>query len=113
MLKKIHHYYHEKYNVDLVVEGTGRFVTLEGASKHIDAGAKKVLITAPAKSGDVKTIVYSVNHNILTKDDKVVSGASCTTNCLAPVMNVLENIQLNMVLTGYCINSIICKRAST
>ena len=81
----------KKYNVDLVVEGTGRFVTLEGASKHIDAGAKKVLITAPAKSGDVKTIVYSVNHNILTKDDKVVSGASCTTNCLAPVMNVLEN----------------------
>lgn len=81
----------KQFDVDLVVEGTGRFVTLEGASKHLEAGAKKVLITAPAKSGDVKTIVYSVNHEILTKDDKVVSGASCTTNCLAPIMNVLEN----------------------
>ncbi|MGX9388777.1 type I glyceraldehyde-3-phosphate dehydrogenase [Mycoplasma sp. 327] len=77
--------------VDVVVEGTGRFLTTELAQLHINAGAKKVLITAPSKSADVKTIVYSVNENILTKDDVVVSGASCTTNCLAPVLNVLEN----------------------
>lgn len=75
--------------VDLVLECTGKFTSLEDASKHITAGAKKVLISAPAK-GDVKTIVYSVNDNTLTKDDIVVSGASCTTNCLAPVLNVLE-----------------------
>ena len=59
--------------------------------RSVEAGAKKVLITAPAKGGDVKTVVYSVNENILTKEDKVVSAASCTTNCLAPIMNVLEN----------------------
>lgn len=75
--------------VDLVLECTGKFTSLEDASKHITAGAKKVLISAPAK-GDVKTIVYSVNDNTLTKDDIVVSGASCTTNCLAPVLNILE-----------------------
>ncbi|RMA79020.1 glyceraldehyde 3-phosphate dehydrogenase [Metamycoplasma subdolum] len=80
----------KKLGVNLVVEGTGRFVTLEGASKHIEAGAKRVLITAPAKGGDVKTVVYSVNEKILDSNDKVVSAASCTTNCLAPVMNVLE-----------------------
>lgn len=78
-------------NVDIVVEGTGRFLTTEAAQLHINAGAKKVLITAPSKSAEVKTIVYSVNENILTKDDIIVSGASCTTNCLAPVLNVLEN----------------------
>lgn len=78
-------------NVDIVIEGTGRFLTTEAAQLHIDAGAKKVLITAPSKSSEVKTIVYSVNENILTKDDVIVSGASCTTNCLAPVLNVLEN----------------------
>ena len=81
----------KKLGVDIVIEGTGRYVTLEGSSKHLEAGAKKVLITAPAKGGDVKTVVYSVNENILTKEDKVVSAASCTTNCLAPIMNVLEN----------------------
>ena len=81
----------KKLGVDIGIEGTGRYVTLEGSSKHLEAGAKKVLITAPAKGGDVKTVVYSVNENILTKEDKVVSAASCTTNCLAPIMNVLEN----------------------
>lgn len=81
----------KKLGVDIAIEGTGRYVTLEGSSKHLEAGAKKVLITAPAKGGDVKTVVYSVNENILTKEDKVVSAASCTTNCLAPIMNVLEN----------------------
>ncbi|PZW00587.1 type I glyceraldehyde-3-phosphate dehydrogenase [Metamycoplasma auris] len=76
--------------VDIVVEGTGRFLTTELAQLHIDAGAKKVLITAPSKSSEVKTVVYSVNEDSLTKDDVIVSGASCTTNCLAPVLNVLE-----------------------
>lgn len=75
--------------VDLVLECTGKFTSLEDASKHITAGAKKVLISAPAK-GDVKTIVYGVNDNALTKEDVVVSGASCTTNCLAPVLNVIN-----------------------
>ncbi|MBN4089641.1 type I glyceraldehyde-3-phosphate dehydrogenase [Mycoplasma enhydrae] len=81
----------QSLEVDVVVEGTGRFLTTELAGLHIKAGAKKVLITAPSKSPEVKTIVYSVNENILTKDDVIVSGASCTTNCLAPVLNVMEN----------------------
>lgn len=76
-------------DVDLVLECTGKFTSKEDANKHILAGAKKVLISAPAK-GDMKTIVYGVNDNILTKDDVIVSGASCTTNCLAPVLNVIQ-----------------------
>ncbi|AZZ65721.1 type I glyceraldehyde-3-phosphate dehydrogenase [Metamycoplasma phocicerebrale] len=81
----------KKLNVDIVIEGTGRFLTTELAGLHIKAGAKKVLITAPSKSPEVKTIVYSVNENTLDKNDVIVSGASCTTNCLAPVLNVLQN----------------------
>lgn len=77
-------------DVDLVLECTGFFVTDEKASKHLKAGAKKVLISAPA-TGDLKTVVYNVNHNILTGDDKIVSGASCTTNCLAPMAQVLQS----------------------
>ena len=80
----------KELNVDIVVEGTGRFVTKEGAELHIQAGAKKVFITAPAKSEGVKTVVYSVNEDIITPEDKILSGASCTTNCLAPIANVLE-----------------------
>ncbi|NQZ65706.1 MAG: type I glyceraldehyde-3-phosphate dehydrogenase [Mycoplasmatales bacterium] len=76
--------------IDIVVESTGFFVSKEGSQSHIDAGAKKVLISAPAK-GDLKTIVYSVNHDAITSDDKIVSAASCTTNALSPVANVLEN----------------------
>lgn len=76
--------------VDLVVECTGKFVDPEGASKHIKAGAKKVIISAPAKGGTIPTIVYGVNHETLTKDDKIISGASCTTNALAPMANVLH-----------------------
>ena len=75
--------------IDEVFECTGIFTSLEGASKHIEAGAKKVIISAPAK-GELKTIVYNVNHNILTSDDKVISAASCTTNCLAPVLDIIE-----------------------
>lgn len=81
----------KQLKVDLVVECTGKFVSLEGASKHIKAGAKKVLISAPAKGGDVKTIVYGVNHKTLTKKDVVVSGASCTTNALAPLAKIIND----------------------
>lgn len=76
--------------VDLVLECTGLFTSYEKAEAHIKAGAKKVLISAPAK-GDLKTIVYNVNHNVLDNSDIIVSGASCTTNCLAPVLKVLND----------------------
>ncbi len=76
-------------DIDVVFECTGLFTSLEKASAHIEAGAKKVIISAPAK-GDVKTIVYNVNHQTLTGDEKVISAASCTTNCLAPVVDVLN-----------------------
>ena len=75
-------------NIDLVFECTGFFTSKEKAEAHIKAGAKKVIISAPAK-GDLKTIVYNVNHRILTGDEKIISAASCTTNCLAPVMKLL------------------------
>ncbi|XQP55564.1 MAG: type I glyceraldehyde-3-phosphate dehydrogenase [Mycoplasmoidaceae bacterium] len=77
--------------VDLVVECTGRFVSEEGAGKHLKAGAKKVLISAPAKEGNVKTIVYGVNHKTLKKSDKIISGASCTTNALAPLAKIVHD----------------------
>ena len=77
-------------NVDLVLECTGLFTSFEGAHKHIEAGAKKVLISAPGK-GDMKTIVYNVNDNTLDGSEEVVSAASCTTNCLAPVLKVLQD----------------------
>ena len=77
--------------VDIVIESTGLFVDQEKASGHLQAGAKKVIISAPAK-GDVRTIVLGVNDEQLTADDHIVSNASCTTNCLAPIVKVvLEN----------------------
>lgn len=76
--------------IDIVFECTGFFTSKEKAMAHVDAGAKKVIISAPAK-GDLKTIVYNVNHETLTGDEKVISAASCTTNCLAPVMKLLCN----------------------
>ena len=76
--------------VDLVLECTGLFTSIEGAKKHIDAGAKKVLISAPGK-GDMKTVVYNVNDDILDGSEEIVSAASCTTNCLAPVLKVLQD----------------------
>lgn len=76
--------------VDVVFECTGLFTDKEKASAHITAGAKKVIISAPAK-GDLKTIVYNVNHETLDGTEQVISAASCTTNCLAPVLNVLHN----------------------
>lgn len=75
--------------IDLVLECTGKFTAKEDAMKHITAGAKKVLISAPGK-GEMKTVVYGVNDNVLSNEDVIVSAASCTTNCLAPVLNVLQ-----------------------
>jgi len=75
--------------VDIVLECTGFFASKAKASAHIDAGAKKVLISAPA-GNDMPTIVYGVNHETLKKDDLIVSGASCTTNCLAPMAKALN-----------------------
>lgn len=80
----------KELDVDLVLECTGHFTKKEDAEKHIIAGAKKVLISAPAK-GDVKTIVYNVNQDILNASDQIVSAASCTTNCLAPVLKVIND----------------------
>lgn len=77
-------------DVDVVLECTGFFTKVEDAKKHIKAGAKKVVISAPA-SGDCKTVVYNVNHEVLDGSEEVISGASCTTNCLAPVAKVLDD----------------------
>ena len=77
-------------NIDVVLECTGLFTKEENARKHLEAGAKKVIISAPAK-GNVKTIVYNVNDNILDGSEEIISAASCTTNCLAPVLNVINN----------------------
>jgi len=76
--------------IDVVLECTGHFTELEGARKHIEAGAKKVIISAPGK-GDMKTIVYNVNDDILDGNEEVISAASCTTNCLAPVLKVIQD----------------------
>ena len=76
--------------VDIVMECTGIFTARDAAAKHLEAGAKRVLISAPGAGAD-KTIVYGVNHDVLTKDDLVVSNASCTTNALAPVAKVLHD----------------------
>ena len=76
-------------DIDVVFECTGKFVTKESSMAHIQAGAKKVIISAPAK-GDLKTIVYNVNHKTLDGTEDIISAASCTTNCLAPVLNVLN-----------------------
>jgi len=77
-------------DIDVVVESTGKFTKKEDLQKHLNAGAKKVLLSAPAKEGDVKTIVLGVNENTMNKEDKIISNASCTTNCLAPVAKVLN-----------------------
>ncbi len=77
--------------VDVVLESTGIFTSPEGAGKHITAGAKKVVISAPA-TGDIKTIVLGVNDNEISADDKILSNASCTTNCLAPMVKVLDEL---------------------
>lgn len=80
----------KELNIDEVFECTGKFTSKDSAYVHIEAGAKKVIISAPAK-GDLKTIVYNVNENILDGTEEVISAASCTTNCLAPVLKVLND----------------------
>ncbi len=80
------------WDVDLIIEATGVFVTDEGASKHIQAGAKKVLITAPGKGPNIGTFVIGVNHDQYRHGDfNVISNASCTTNCLAPIVKVIND----------------------
>ena len=81
---------HAAMGIEIVLECTGFFQSKEAAQPHIDAGAKRVLISAPAKNVD-QTIVYGVNHEVLTAADVIVSNASCTTNCLAPVAKVLND----------------------
>ena len=81
----------KELGIDVVLECTGRFTKREQAAKHIEAGAKRVLISAPATGADL-TVVYGVNHDKLKKSHTVVSNASCTTNCLAPVASVLHKI---------------------
>ena len=80
----------KELGIDLVFECTGKFTKEEDAMKHITAGAKKVLVSAPCK-GNVKTVVYNVNDDILDDSDKIVSAASCTTNCLAPVLKLVDD----------------------
>ncbi|WP_055070427.1 type I glyceraldehyde-3-phosphate dehydrogenase [Clostridium massiliamazoniense] len=80
----------KELGVDVVLECTGFFASKEKASAHIEAGAKKVVISAPA-GNDLPTVVYNVNHEILTGNETVISGASCTTNCLAPMAKVLND----------------------
>ena len=81
----------KELEIDEVFECTGKFVKYEDAHKHIEAGAKKVIISAPGK-GDMKTIVYNVNSDILDGSEEIISAASCTTNCLAPVAKVLDEV---------------------
>ena len=76
--------------VDVVIESTGFFTTEEKAGLHIEAGAKKVIVSAPA-TGNIKTVVYNTNHDVLDGSEKVISGASCTTNCLAPMAKALHD----------------------
>lgn len=79
----------KEFDVDIVIESTGLFLDKESAQKHLNAGAKKVLLSAPPKSDDIKTIVIGVNDHLLTPQDRVVSNASCTTNCAAPMIRVV------------------------
>ena len=78
-------------NIDIVIESTGFFLDKAGASKHITAGAKKVIISAPANDNDIKTVVLGCNDSILNDSDVIISNASCTTNCASPMLKVLND----------------------
>ena len=80
----------KKLGCSLIVETTGKFTDRKSAEKHLECGAEKVIISAPAKNADA-TIVYNVNNNDLSADDKIISSASCTTNCLAPCLRILQD----------------------
>ncbi|MBQ6948946.1 MAG: type I glyceraldehyde-3-phosphate dehydrogenase, partial [Firmicutes bacterium] len=88
----------KELGVDIVLECTGFFTSKAKSQAHIDAGAKKVVISAPAGS-DLKTIVYGTNHETLTEEDNIISAASCTTNCLAPMAKALNNYR--EIRTGF------------
>jgi glyceraldehyde 3-phosphate dehydrogenase len=77
-------------NIDLVIESTGHFLDMASAKMHLQAGARKVILSAPAKDDTIKTLVLGVNDALLSKEDVIVSNASCTTNCAAPMLKVLE-----------------------
>ena len=81
---------HKEYGVDIALECTGIFTSRDKAAAHLEAGAKRVIVSAPADNADL-TVVYGVNHNELTKDHLVISNASCTTNCLVPVVKTLND----------------------
>ena len=96
-----------EHNVDFVVEATGLFLTKDLASKHLEAGAKKVIISAPVKD-DTPMFVYGVNHHLYKKEMNIVSNASCTTNCLAPLVKVLEDeygIESGLMTTVHAVTS--------
>ncbi len=76
--------------IDIIIESTGLFLDKASAQKHLNAGAKKIILSAPAKDDDIKTIVLGVNDDLLTADDVIISNASCTTNCSAPMLKVLQ-----------------------
>jgi len=78
--------------IDVVIESTGHFTTREGAEKHVTAGAKKVIISAPAKSDEVKTLVLGINEHLYDPNDRVISNASCTTNCAAPLIKIVHEL---------------------
>ena len=78
------------HNVDVVMECTGIFTNAENAALHLNGSVKKVLVSAPSPNADI-TVVYGVNHNLLNKEHKIISNASCTTNCLAPVAKVIND----------------------
>ncbi|MBR0431132.1 type I glyceraldehyde-3-phosphate dehydrogenase [Candidatus Saccharibacteria bacterium] len=81
----------KKLGVDVVIESTGFFTKPEDAKAHLTAGAKRVVISAPAKGEGAKTVVLGVNEDVVEKTDKIISNASCTTNCIAPIMKILED----------------------
>lgn len=80
----------KELNVDIVIESTGHFLDKAGAGMHLTAGAKKVILSAPPKEDTIKTVVLGVNEEVLSSDDVIISNASCTTNCAAPMLKVLE-----------------------
>ena len=92
----------KELGIDVILECSGHFTKYEDAYKHIEAGAKKVIISAPGK-GDMKTIVYNVNQEILDGREKIISAASCTTNCMAPVVKVIED---NVGIVGGAMSTI-------
>jgi len=80
-----------KFNVDVVIESTGKFLDRESAQLHLNAGAKRVILSAPPKGSDISTVVLGVNDQILDANDAIISNASCTTNCAAPMIKILDD----------------------